>query len=424
MRTGRGLGDPRPLLHIFIMGWFLLAGDASVAASLAAGLGMVQACAGVLAVRRFAARLPVPPGPRPPVTVLKPLHGDEPLLEAALATFFTQDYPDYQLVFGVDDVHDPAVAVVARLRQRFPAADVALVVCEALHGSNRKVSNLINMIGVARHDWLVIADSDVHAAPDYLSSVVAELGRPDTGLVTALSVGLPATESLQERLAASQITYGFLPGVLMARALGRQDCLGITMALRRETLDRAGGLEALADHLADDNVLGGLVRAQGLTVRLATTLPATTVADKTLAAGFEHELRWARTIRTQAAAGYAASVLQYPIAWACLAAILSGGARGMVLVVALAWATRGLAGWQIDRMLRPLARGSGYVRALRSPFLLFPLREAMSVAVMVASYRTRRVVWRGHAMVARRGPRGAPLIVRVPQPVAAIQPGP
>jgi ceramide glucosyltransferase len=385
---------------------------------------MLQACAGVLAVRRFAARPPVLPGPRVPVTVLKPLHGDEPLLEAALTTFFTQDYPAYQLVFGVAHMHDPAIALVSRLRQRFPAADVELVVCDALHGSNRKVSNLINMFGAARHDWLVIADSDVHATPDYLSSVVAELGRPGTGLVTTLSVGLAAAERLPERLAASQITYSFLPGVLMARALGRQDCLGITMALRRETLDRAGGLEALANHLADDSVLGGLVRAQGLSVNLATTLPATTVADRTLGTGFEHELRWARTIRTQAAAGYAASVLQYPIAWACLAVVLSGGAPGMLLVLALAWATRGLAGWQIDRTLRPLIRGSGYVRALRSPFLLFPLREAVSVAVMMASYRTRRVVWRGHTMVASRGPGRAPLTVRTPQPVSAIPPGP
>ena len=385
---------------------------------------MLQAWAGVLAVRRFAARPPVPRGAGVPVTVLKPLHGDEPLLEAALATFFTQDYPAYQLVFGVAHNHDPAVAVVARLRARFPAADVDLVVCDELHGSNRKVSNLINMFGAARHDWLIIADSDVHAAPDYLSSVVAELGTPGTGLVTTLSVGLPATKRLPERLAASQITYGFLPGVLMARALGRQDCLGITMALRRETLDRAGGLEALANHLADDNVLGELVRAQGLSVSLATTLPATTVADRTLADGFEHELRWARTIRMQAAAGYAASILQYPIAWACLALLLSGGARGMLLVLALAWATRGLAGWQIDRMLRPLARGSGHIRALQSPFLLFPLREAMSVAVMVASYRTRRVVWRGHAMVAGHGPSRAARPVRAPQPAPAIQPGP
>ena len=374
---------------------------------MAAGFGMLQAWAGVALVSRFAARPAPPRGSGSPVTVLKPLHGDEPLLEDALASFCVQDHPAYQLVFGVSHRNDPAIDVVNRLRRRFPAVDMVLVVNDALHGSNRKVSNLINMIGSARHDCLVIADSDVHASPDYLNNVVAELERPGTGLVTTLSLGLPVSNRLPDRLAASQITYGFLPGVLLARALGRQDCLGITMAIRRSTLDRVGGLHALADHLADDAVLGGLVRAQGLSVSLAGTLPATTVAEGTLRAGFEHELRWARTIRTQAPVGYAASVLQFPVAWAAVAAILSGLAPPMLAVLAVAWAMRALASWQIDRILLPIVGGASHRRALRAPFLLLPLRDAMSIAIMLASYRTRQVTWRGHTMIASRTPRVA-----------------
>ena len=416
------------------MGWPLLAGYASDLAAAAAGLGIVQCFAGAFAAGRFASRPPSPDLPPPalpfpdlpftdqsrpgqsvsgqslpPVTVLKPLHGDEPLLEQALASFCAQDYPAFQLVFGVSQPQDPAVAVVARLRKRFPAAAIDLVVCEAQHGCNRKVSNLVNMLGSARHELLVIADSDLHAAPDYLRRVVAALDRPGTGLVTTLSVGLPAAERLPERLAAAQITYGFLPGVLLARALGRQDCLGVTMALRRETLARVGGFAALADQLADDATLGGLVRAQGLAVRLARTLPATTVAESTMLAGFEHELRWARTIRAQAPAGYAASVLQYPIVLAAAACLLSGFAPWTFVVLAAAWATRGLAALAIDRAMRPMVAGSAHARALRAPWLLLPLREAMSAAVMLASYRTRRVTWRGHTLYASRAPIGPAL---------------
>ncbi len=395
----------------------MVAGWVSDLTAAAAGLGIAQCLIGAGVVRRFAQRPPRFLAAFPSVTVLKPLHGGEPLLEDALATFCTQTYPAFQLVFGVSHANDPAVAVVGQLRQRFPAVEIDLVVCGTQHGFNRKVSNLINMLGAARHDTLVIADSDLHVAPDYLHHVVAGLARPGTGLVTTLSVGLPAAERLPERLAASQISYGFLPGVLLARALGRQDCLGVTMAIRRDTLARVGGLEALADHLADDGTLGRLVRAQGLGVELAATLPATTVAESTLLAGFEHELRWARTIRTQAPAGYAASVLQYPIVLALVASAVSGLALWTVALVLIAWAARAAAAHRIDRALRPMVDGCAYARALHAPLLLLPLRELMSASVMLASYRTRRVVWRGHTLYAAGSPvrAGRPAVVqRVP----------
>ena len=264
------------------------------------------------------------------------------------------------------------------------------------------MSNLINMASSAKHGLLVIADSDLHAAPDYLERVVAALAVPGTGLVTTLSIGLPAAERFAEHLAASQITYTFLPGVLLGRALGRQDCLGVTMALQQTTLARAGGFQALADHLADDATLGELVRAQGLTVGLAATLPATTVAESTLAACFQHELRWARTIRAQAPASYAASVLQYPVVLALVVAALSGFTGWSLLLVAAAGGTRALAARLTDRWLRPLVRGCFHARALRARLPLLPVREVMSVAVMLASYRTRRVTWRGHTLYAGR----------------------
>jgi ceramide glucosyltransferase len=173
--------------------------------------------------------------------------------------------------------------------------------------------------------------------------------------------------------------------------MGRQDCLGATMMLRRETLERIGGFHALVDHLADDNVLGRLVQRLGLKVAMAYTIPATTVPEADTPALWRHELRWARTIRALAPMPFAASVLQYPLAWAALTVLLAGGALWSLVWFALAWALRALAAHGIDKALG---------LANRSPLWLLPVRELMSVAVMAASYAGRRVSWRGHTLQA------------------------
>jgi ceramide glucosyltransferase len=188
-----------------------------------------------------------------------------------------------------------------------------------------------------------------------------------------------------------QINHYFLPGALLARGMGRQDCLGATMMFRRETLERIGGFAALVNHLADDNVLGRLVQRLGLTVALADTVPATTVPETTLRALWRHELRWARTIRALVPVQFAASVLQYPLVWAALAVLLAGGAPWSLAWFALAWGLRALAARRIDRAL---------ALANRTPLWLLPLRELMSVAVMAVSYAGRQVDWRGHTMQA------------------------
>ena len=348
--------------------------------------------------------------------MLKPLHGDEPLLEDALSSVCQQDYPTWQVVFGVRDAADAALAVVRRVQARCAECDIAVVVDSARHGANPKVANLINMLPAAKHDLLVIADSDLHVTPNYLASLVAMLEQPGVGLVTTLYVGRPLPTPSHKRLGSSfndtlpalvgggwgegqfptilgaaQINQYVLPGALLARAMGRQDCLGATMALRRDTLERIGGFSALADHLADDNVLGRLVQRLGLSVALADTVPATTVPETSLAALWRHELRWARTIRTLEPLPFAASVLQYPLAWTVLAILLSWGAIWTLAWFAVAWLARAMIARAIDR---------AFALANRTPIWLLPLRELMSVAVMVASYAGRAVDWRGHTMQA------------------------
>ena len=392
-------------------------------AGVTAGLtlvGVAQALMAAWLVTRFARAPVMVAAERPPVTVLKPLHGDEPLLEAALATLCRQDYPAWQIVCGVHDDSDPAVAVVRRLQARFPQVDIVLVADPAEHGVNRKVGNLINMLPAARHDVLVIADSDVHARPDYLERLVDALQEPDVGLVTTLYAGLPALPlTLAGRLGATQITHGFLPGAVLARWFGRQDCLGATMCLRRHDLARIGGFAALVDHLADDNVLGRRIAALGLRVGLAATVPLTTVPETRLPALLQHELRWARTIRALEPAGFAASVLQYPLAWGLLTVVLGFGALWPVGLLMIAWVLRAVAALWVDAALAPLwtgvpgvgvpgtgMRGSNDAAALAfcCPVWLLPLRDILSVAVMLASYGGRHVTWRGHGLQADTPP--------------------
>ena len=193
----------------------MVAGLALAAVSV---VGMLQTGLGVAAVTRFGAAMrrggtaPGEHANRPGVTILKPLHGDEPLLAAALESFFLQAYPEFQIVFGVHSPTDPAIAVVGHLRRRYPQHDVALVIDATRHGINHKISNVINMMGAARHDILVLADSDVHAAPDYLDHLVAALAVPGVGVATTLYGGRPARPGLPGALGADQVSHIFLPG--------------------------------------------------------------------------------------------------------------------------------------------------------------------------------------------------------------------
>ncbi len=333
--------------------------------------GLMQVLFGWAAVRRFRRARPRTAA-HPAITVLKPLHGDEPLLEQALASFCQQAYPRFQLVFGVQAADDTAIGVVEKLRARFPAVDMELVIDGTPHGPNRKVANLINMFPSARYDMLVISDSDMHADPLYLARVADALGAPGTGLVTTLYTGRPARPGLSGLLGSAYITQSFAAGALLARWLGRQDCMGATMALTRETLMRIGGLPSLSPFVADDAVLGAKVRALGQRVALAATVPATTVAERGIGALFRHELRWARTIRAVAPFGFAVSVIQYPVVWALLLTAL----------------LRAVAGRDIETVMG----------AAPTPVWLPPLRDVMSVAVLLAAYAGDEVAWRGHVL--------------------------
>jgi ceramide glucosyltransferase len=346
--------------------------------------GWVYLSAATLAVKRFARRTLPMAARRPAVSILKPLHGDEPGLYENLRSFAEQDYPAWQIVLGVNDPQDGALDAARALIRDFPGGDVTLVVDRSSRGSNRKVSNLQNMLPAARHDILVLADSDMRVEQDYLAAIIAPLEDPRVGIVTCLYRGVP-TGGIWSELGAMHLNFGFLPGALAAEAMGvGRGCFGATIALRRATLERIGGFARVRDELADDHRLGDAVRAQGLAVVLSRYMVEARVTEPSLAALWRHELRWARTVRGVAPAAYAGSIVTHPLMVAALAAAFSRFDLTACGFVGITYLLRGVCA-------RVTAGALGLPAA--RPWLL-PARDALSFAVFVASFFGRGVFWR------------------------------
>ena len=337
-----------------------------------------------VAAVRFARRA-TPSGPEPPpVSLLKPLHGAEPGLYENLRSFAQQDYPVVQMVLGVNDANDGALPVAQALIRDLPASDIALVLDPPVRGSNLKVANLENMLAAARHDILVISDSDMRVDRRYLGAVTAPLHDPRTGLVTCLYEGV-STGGIWSELGALHINFGFLPSALVAAELGiGHGCFGATIAMRRETLERIGGLARLRDELADDRRIGDAVRAQGLAVLLSRYVVEARVSEPSFTSLWQHELRWARTVRAITPAGFAGSVLTHPVALAALAAAASRFGLTPAILLVLSCLLRWASAWII----------AGALAFTTAGLWLLPVRDALSFAVFVASFFGRRVCWR------------------------------
>jgi ceramide glucosyltransferase len=327
---------------------------------------------------------------RPPVTLLKPLCGTEPDLYLNLRSFCLQDYPAYQIVFGVRDAADPAIAVVRRLMQEFPALLMELAVNDAEHGSNRKVSNLINMLPYARHELLIIADSDTRVRADYLDAVTQPLLDPEVGMVTCIYRCVPVG-GIWSRLGSMYINDWYMPSVLLAWLFGHRGyASGQTMALRRETLDAVGGLQAVANQLADDHRLAESVRRIGQRVVLSRYLLETVQSEPSAADLMIHELRWMRTIRVLA--GWSFNLLFVSFTLPLLGigvALTAAEARltwPLIALVSLTLACR--------IGLSSLAR-LGQTRIPLADLWLLPVRDLLLCWIWSRALFTTRVSWRG-----------------------------
>jgi ceramide glucosyltransferase len=362
----------------------------SVTASLLAVVGCGYLVAATILVGRFARRpasaaLSSAPG----VTVLKPLHGGEPGLLENLVSFSTQDYPGpVQIVFGVQDANDDAVAVVRQLRNIAPTADLDLVVESKTHGLNRKVSNLINMAPCIHGEVVVIADSDMRVAPDYLSRVIAALQAPGVGAVTCLYHGVAVT-GVWARLAALTINAQFLPSVVVGLALGlARPCFGSTIALRSEALARIGGLKAFADCLADDYAVGNALRAHGYKVSIPPFAIAHMCTQTSPTELWRHQLRWARTVRSIDRAGYAGSMVSHAFPWALIAVLAGVGSAALLPAIIIAIASLACR----TTLLREVERAFALPA---QTYWLVPASDLLSFAVFVFGFLGWDVSWKG-----------------------------
>lgn len=338
------------------------------------------------------------------MSILKPLCGNEARLYESLRSYCLLDHPSYQLVFGVADRKDPAVQVVEQLRREFPHLEMTLVACGTRHGSNPKVSNLINMMPAARHDYLVIADSDISVGPDYLERLVPHLADPGVGIVTCAYQG-QAVNGFWSKVGAEFINGWFTPSVFVAALFGsREFAFGATIGLRREVLESVGGFAALADQLADDYRLGELTRRLGLRTVLSEVIVSTTVGERTLPDLIDHELRWLRTIRCLRPTGYGMAGISYSVPAAIVGAMLS------LHWVAMPWILLATLLLRVALYYAAPMAGRRSVRGI--PVAL--AADCVLFALWCGSFMSQRVRWRNARFEVSRDGSAVPVIFDVP----------
>ena len=375
---------------------FKLRGLAATAACVLTAAGLAYTAAEIVAMRRFRARAQRPPRRNPPpITILKPLHGDEPQLYENLRSFCEQDYPQYQVIFGARDRYDPALDVARRLVQEFPDADLCVAAGEpAEHCANPKVENLLGMIGKAKHGLLIIVDSDISVGPGYLTSIAEAFSDSHVGAATCLYAGAPAAAGIAPQLGTMIVNEQFMPSVqvaLMIEPLAY--CFGATMAVRRDVLDGIGGLAVLGSGIGDDFMLGKLVTEAGYRVELCPYIVRMTVADPDLHALWLHHLRWQRTVLAARPRGFAGSLITYVLPLAVLSAALSRSAlAGGMLAAAIS----------VRAMVHEEARRTFAPETRLSPWLV-PAADAFNFATWLAAFFAKHVTWRGERFTVAPG---------------------
>jgi len=326
----------------------------------------------------------------PPVSVLKPLCGAEPGLHEHLRSFCDQDYPEFEIVFGVREADDPACAVVRQLIAEFPQLPMKLVVDSQLYGNNRKVSNLINMLPLAHHEVLVMADSDAFVGRDYLGAVTAPLRDSAVGLVTCLYRGVP-TQGIWSRLGAMYINEWYVPSVLITRLFGYEGyASGQTLCMRRSVLQQIGGLQVLTDQLAEDYRLGELVRGLNLRIVLSPYLLSGEHHEPDLSSMTRHELRWMRTIRVLRPRSFLGIFATFSLPLALIGIVFASSAGASLVPWSL------FAVILISRITLHFVPRIRAQRSMLSDFWLLPVRDLLICWVWCRSFFSSRVNWRGN----------------------------
>jgi len=328
----------------------------------------------------------------PAVTILKPVHGMEPRLEETLESFFRQDYPEFEIIFGARSHDDGALPVVEKLRARYPQVRTSVVISGEPSWPNAKVFSLAKMMAFSDNSFFVISDSDILAGPGFLRNVVSPLLHPGVGLVTCLYRGVPAN-NLWSHLHALGMSVEMPAGVLVADMMeGMKFALGAAMAVRRDAIEAIGGMRETAPFCADDFVLGNLIAAAGYEVVLSHYLVGHVLAGRSLRRTFGDQLRWMKSTRFSRPWGHIGSGLTYAVPFALLALLLglTGKHHGRVSaeLLGIAW---------LNRMLLSAVIGWGIVgdrRCLRFCWL-YPLRDLLGFCTWAISFTGNKFFWRG-----------------------------
>jgi ceramide glucosyltransferase len=343
----------------------------------------------IAALRFFSSRhRALPRDFAPPVSLLKPVRGLDRDAYENYASFCRLDYPEYEILFNVADEHDAAIPVLEKLIRDFPERSIRLFVGAEQLGSSNKVNKLSNMVSEARHNLLVISDSDIRVTPDYLRAVVAPFRDPRVGAVTCLYRGVDG-QSLGSTLEALGNTADFAAGVLVAWLFRSVNfALGATMATSKQRITEIGGFEDLADHFTDDHELGHRIAALGYRVEIAARPVDTVYPETSIREFFRHQLRWSLAIRHATPAGYVSRIFVHAIAWTLLAMAVAPSLKIAAIYLAAYVTLRPLMAWTVGvwGLRDPL---------LREKFWLLPVHDACAFVVYMVSYLTRRVEWRG-----------------------------
>src|SRR5580692_9637404 len=355
---------------------------------------VIWAVPGYLRERRLALAAPASrPGFTPPLSLFKPLHGAEPGLEAYLESFFTQDYPDYEILFCARDANDAGLATARRVASRHPNIPAKFL---STGGEpdyiNDKVISMEKMSVEAAHEIFVISDSDVRVTPDYLRAVAFPFADPGVGGMCCLYRGVAVEGGLWARLEAVGMSVEMSAGVLAARAMeGMQFTLGPTMAFRRDTIRHMGGFKVTADYCADDFILGNETHKLGQTVILSHHAIDHMVLHSNFAGSLKHQVRWMKSTRFSRPKGHFGTALTFSMPFAILAWAAAAG-------LGHPWLGLALFGWGLaTRLALAVAVGRAVVQdpSWLGLLVLYPLRDLMGFAFWIASYTGRRILWRG-----------------------------
>lgn len=341
----------------------------------------------------------------PPVTIFKPVHGMEDQLAANLESFFLQDYPDYEVIFGVRDRENPAATIAEEIRSRHPQIASRLIVSGPPSWPSAKVFSLDKMIAASSRSYFIISDSDVRVAPDFLRHTIPPLLDPKAGLVTCMYRGIPASD-FWSWLEALGLSVEMSSGVMVADMLeGMRFALGPAMAVRRDALDAIGGIAAVADYYADDFELGNRIWAKGYKVILSHYIVQNVLTHRSPQRTLGDQLRWMKSTRYSRPAGHAGTGLTYAMPFGILG-LIAGAALGHwrlgigLFVLAC-----------LNRMVQSVVVGGGVARDPRAIWLcwLYPLRDFFGFMAWALSYTSREFYWRGETYRFGEGGRIAPL---------------